>query len=112
MSHSDALTGTPQHSPISIVNLHLIQSGVVEASFDVDTGCGFLIQGFAILDEPKQPMRVVLPVSQRIDHNGTKLYSQLVKIHPAVKAAIDQAAMEAYKATVAASYMNQEVGHE
>jgi hypothetical protein len=111
MSHRDAHTGTPQHQPISVVNLRLIQSGVVEASFDVDTGGGFIIQGFALLGEPNQPMRVVLPVNQRLDRQGKKTYTQTIKVDPAIKALIDQEAMDAYKSVVAASYMNQEVGH-
>jgi hypothetical protein len=60
-------------------------------------------------------MRVVLPATQRLDRNGKKLYSQLIKVDPAIKGLVDQAALEAYRSIVAAQYTTNvdvvEVGH-
>jgi hypothetical protein len=102
MSRDTAHQGNPQHHPLSITNLRLIHHNNVEAVADVDTGCGMIISGFALLDEPGQAMRIVVPVTQRIDRAGKKLYTQLVKVDPAVKSLIDQALFDAYRSAMLA----------
>jgi DNA-binding cell septation regulator SpoVG len=85
------------YAKVHIINIHYVAGGNLKAFVDIQLGQSLIIKGFRIVQQPGQKAWVAAPQREYTGADGKPRYAPIVELSGALKRAVEQVIVQAWK---------------